>query len=66
MVEGQPKDVLPQNSGLENEAGSSLRTTDLLNVARALWPNRVAIRFGEKITTFEDLYQDTSFAPDVV
>lgn len=48
------------NPNIENRQDPSLRTTDILNIARSIWPDRSAIKFGDKSTTYEELYSSAT------
>ncbi|MDO8621330.1 MAG: class I adenylate-forming enzyme family protein [Candidatus Levybacteria bacterium] len=60
MPERRSEHIIPQDVDQENKQGSSFRTTDILSVARALWPDRVVIKFGERNITYETLYEKST------
>lgn len=60
MLEKQPEYIPPRDPNQGSKESSCLRTTDILGVARALWPDRAAIKFDDRTVTYEKLYQDAT------
>lgn len=59
MVERQSGQLSPQGPENKNRI-PSLLTTDILSVARSVWPDRVAIKFGDISVTYEELFRDAT------
>lgn len=60
MVERQFGQLSPQGPENENKQPPSLLTTDILSVARSVWPDRDAIKFGDISVTYEELFRDAT------